>query len=91
MPLLIFGAIALLAFGAVWEGWVLSVLWRWFLVPLGAPALSIPAAIGVAIIVGMLTHQSSKTDDEDWAAKISAIFLGPPMMLLVGWITKQFL
>jgi len=41
------------------RGWVLSILWRWFMVPtLGLPALSVPQAIGIALVVGMLTHQS---------------------------------
>ena len=41
------------------RGWVLSILWRWFMVPtLGLPALSVPQAIGIALVVGMLTHHS---------------------------------
>lgn len=83
--------VGLIAFAAVIEGFVLTVLWRWFMVPLGAPLLTIPTAIGIALIVGMLTHQHSKQDDDAWIHKLVGGLTGPPLILCVGWVVKQFL
>lgn len=44
-------------FSMVWSGWVLSVLWGWFVVPLGLPPLALWAACGVRLVTGSLTHQ----------------------------------
>ena len=73
------------------NGWVLSILWGWFIVPLGAMALSVPAAIGVALVVSFLTHQyrSKANDDPDWGALIW-LLCGPPVTLFVGWVVKTF-
>lgn len=80
------------------RGWVLSILWRWFMVPtLGLPALSIPQAIGIALVVGMLTHQSQhhlEDKDEKTSTKVVRVsepFLTPFAMLLIGWIVRQYM
>ncbi len=81
------------------EGYVLSVLWRWFMVPiLGLPALSVVQAIGIALVVAMLTHQKSHDYPEDkeksiakQVAIILAPFLGPLTALLMGWVIHQFM
>ena len=80
------------------RGYVLSILWRWFMVPtLGLPALSIPQAIGIALVVGMLTHQSHhypENKDEKTSTKVVRSlgpFVAPFATLLVGWIVHQFM
>ena len=54
--------------GVVVKGWVLSVTWQWFVVPIfGLPALSVLQAISIMIVASLLTHQStqsSKNKDE---------------------------
>ena len=77
----------------VYRGWVFSVLWGWFAVPVFAlPSISIPAAIGLAAIVSMLTsHQTAENKDGDKWAKFGGVLLGPAMVLLVGWIAKQWM
>ncbi len=43
---------------SAWEGWVLSVLWRWFAVPVfHLPPITISVGVGLALIAGLLTHQ----------------------------------
>ncbi len=40
------------------KGYVLSVLWKWFIVPLfNVPKLKLAAAIGIVAIATILTHQ----------------------------------
>lgn len=46
------------------SGWALSILWSWFMVAVFAlPALTIPQAIGVSLVVSYLTHQVDHKDD----------------------------
>src|SRR3989344_254836 len=81
------------------RGYVLSVLWRWFMVPtLGLPALSVAQAIGIALVVGMLTHQSQhyypEDKDEKTSNKVVRIiepFLTPFVILLIGWVVRQYM
>lgn len=84
-------AIALGVVATILQGFVLKVLWGWFFVPLGAPAITIPLALGVALTVGMLTHQSTKGDDEDWPEKLAGAFAGPLIVLLFGWVIRGFM
>jgi uncharacterized SAM-binding protein YcdF (DUF218 family) len=83
--------IAMAVLGALLEGWVLSVMWRWFIVPLGVPALTIPAAIGVALVVGMLTHQTRNSDEIEWETLLASAFINPLLALVVGWMLRPFI
>lgn len=82
----------------LWSGYVLSVLWRWFVVPpFGAPALSVGYAIGIASVVGYLTqpYKSSKADEKTWSALlaegVAVAALKPAFALLFGWVVTLFL
>jgi hypothetical protein len=90
-----FGAIAL---GYVWKGFVLTILWGWFMVPtFGLQPLAIAPAIGVSIVVGYLTHQRHQNDGEKGGSleRTAEIFgymaMMPALALLVGWIVKQWM
>jgi hypothetical protein len=86
--------------GNIWSGYVLSVLWSWFMVTaFGLPRLSIPAAIGIAIVIGLLTHQTH-TDKygEEKKSQVDKLIEGavhlsliPLLALLTGWIVRFFL
>lgn len=84
-------AVATITLASILEGLVLSVMWGWFLVPLGAPKIGVALAIGVSLIVGMLTHQHSKSEDGEWVEKIVGAFLGPLLILCIGWIVHKFI
>jgi hypothetical protein len=94
--------VAALTISAFWSGYVLSVLWTWFVVSQfsDAPRLSVAGAIGIAIIVGYLTKQddasSSKANDlrttEEKLFETGALLvLKPAFALFIGWIVQLFL
>ena len=83
--------------GVMWSGFVLSILWGWFFVPsLGVPALSVPSAIGIALVVSYMTHQyqkKNKTEIDGWEAvaeSMAHMALKPVFALAIGWIVKQW-
>lgn len=72
------------------QGWAISTLWGWFLVPLGVPAIGIAASIGIAITLSVLVSRYRKTDDDDkWGVLLYA-FVRPLVLVFIGWIVKQF-
>lgn len=89
-------AAAMIAVPAViWRGYVLSVLWGWFAVPrFDVAPLSIPYAIGLAMIACMATSQRTwrEATDKDvkWAPFVM-LFAGPALTLCTGWIVKQYI
>lgn len=92
MALYLIAIVGIAAGLAVLNGWVLSILWGWFIVPtFAAPALSIPAAMGIAIAVGYMTSSTRGKDDREKWDKIATPFVHPIVALGVGWIVKQFL
>ena len=87
------------AFQAVYSGWVLSVMWRWFFCHMfGLPVIGIAQAIGITLAVKFLTFQYSavnvdreKSGAEKIAEAIAIGFVYPTISLFVGWIVKMFL
>lgn len=88
----------LIAVGYIWSGYILKILWGWFIVPIfGMPALQLAPAIGLAIVVGYLTHQyipkvkkEGNSLDQMWHG-LGYMALRPAMALLVGWIVKAWM
>lgn len=86
---------------AIWSGYVLSILWGWFVVPaMSLPPISIPLAIGISLIAHMLTRQdlsqlAQKESTSSVGARISTSWATtlaiPAFGLLIGWIVKGYL
>ena len=99
---LVIGWILLLPLSSIWYGFVLSVLWTWFVVPaFQVPALSIVLAIGVTMAIRMITSTPSPSGyKEDESKKKSAglhlfdvaaySFLYPLFALAFGAIVHAF-
>ena len=88
--LAILGFPTLIIVSSIWRGYVLSILWAWFLVPaFGLPVLSIPSAIGLSLVVSMLTNHRTGREVEEkgriWTT-LSLPFAGPALFLLCGWV-----
>jgi hypothetical protein len=87
------GALLIVA-SSVFRGWILTLLWAWFVVPqFHLSQLTIPIAIGLALILGYLTQPNIGTKEPEktsWAATFLASFIGPIITLGVGWIVHLF-
>lgn len=87
----------LMVYASLLSGWALSLLWAWFIVGVfGAPALSIPQAIGLALIASFLTHQVDRRKDERvWDDILLAGFVAstakPLAALALGSVVRWFL
>lgn len=86
-----------LAYGIVVSGWVLTVLWGWFVVPVfKIPALSLPVAIGISGMIRLLTYtdtsdlQQKEQDSGERRGRLIGGLLSPWFLLLLGWIVHFF-
>lgn len=84
--------------GLLLRGFVVSVLWKWFVVPLGLPAISVPHGIGLSTLILFMTNDytySEELDSSDRNAIIMNTFLipfGVPLLFLLnGWIIHFFM
>jgi hypothetical protein len=82
---------------AIWSGYVLSVLWGWFIsATFHIPELGIPAAIGLSMVVRYSTYQQvpadkAKTGTERAIEAIVIAFVNPALALGFGWIVHLFM
>ena len=91
--------IVLMIYAAILNGWALAKLWSWFIVQtFSLPALSIPAAIGLSLVVSYLTYQISYKPKENDSAYWEKLVEGgltatakPIFALLFGAIVKLWL
>jgi hypothetical protein len=91
--------IVALVLGSIFNGYALSVLWGWFVVPVfHLPVLTVVPAIGIAMVVGYLTHQTEpdveekeRETGEKLLRLIALVFFRPAFALFFGWIVHQFM
>jgi hypothetical protein len=84
----------------VFRGWVLTKLWAWFVVPLGAQQLSVVSAVGCMFIVNLalsglavtqlLSGPKKSEEPEWWAGSILSAFASL-LVLVYSWIWHFFL
>lgn len=98
MEFLFFLGLSIVVIGllSIWEGFVLTKLWAWFVVPtFGLPVLTIPIAIGLALLVGLLAHQmrndSGETTSEATVKLFAYGFVNSGIVLALGWVVTLFL
>ena len=76
------------------DGYVLSLLWGWLVVPtFRIPALSIAQAIGIMLVVGFIVEEHAVADDGDNPLEriIGRTIIRPAIALAVGWIVTQWI
>lgn len=84
LSVVLIGAIAILE-----EGIVMSILWRWFVVPVTHwPAIGVAEAVGICAIIAMVSYSKSEDDGKKAA---SQLFLRPLFCLGLGWVALQFI
>ena len=88
--------------GLMLRGFILSIIWRWFLMPLGLPEISVSLAIGVALTVSFLALKDASDfrsgadsiDEDEFATAIAKtmtqVFMLPFWLLLTAWVVHQF-
>jgi len=92
----IFTVLIVMFISATYSGYALSVLWGWFIVPtFDIPAISIPTAIGIALVIGFVSKSDQTTDgSKSFADSLGELvvkaFLKPSIALLIGWVVTLF-
>lgn len=77
----------------MWRGYVISVLWRWFVTTLGVAALGWANACGFALLFSVFvahprTEEEKKKDVVDTVLDAFAV---PLIALGLGWVIRQFM
>jgi len=92
----ILGVVALIVLSVALNGFALSLLWDWFIVPVfGLPKLPVTSAIGLSLVVGYLTHQLPNEDTRSFgktmAREVCLAVFKPSLALLFGWVLRWFI
>lgn len=70
---------------------VLEILWRWYLVPLGAPHMTFAGAFGITIVsLLMLARPGGSKDRNHYLEWLSSLMV-PAILLLIGWAATLIL
>ncbi len=93
--MVILWSILLAIVSTIINGWVISILWAWFVVPIFAlPLLSIPQATGLGLLFNCTNHQTIKEPkdaDTSLTEIVVTAILRPFLVLFIGWIVTWFL
>lgn len=95
--ILAFATLAAMVVGFALNGFVVSVLWGWFVVTkFELPPLTIPEAIAMVIVARTIAcppNKSNKVQDwEEWLSDFIAYSIaGPLMILAIAWIVRLFI
>lgn len=82
--------------GLCWSGWVFATLWGWFILPvIPVRQISIPEAIGIILIAGLLSGKRSinKKSDLTWELiqdRIIEWIMRPLVAITCGSIVHYF-
>jgi hypothetical protein len=87
--------LALIPLVIIFQGWVLTVLWSWFVAPtFNLPELSIAVAIGLSLVVSMFKTYTASNKELTQNEKLTnalATVLVPLFTLFFGWIVHLFM
>ena len=84
--------ILMLPFGVAWRGYVLSVMWGWFVTPFGADPIGVAHAIGLSAALAMLTKSGAKSDPDNSFGYILGMMVFYPLLVLgFGAIIHAFM
>lgn len=88
--------LVMIPFGFFWGAYVESILWQWFIVPLGVQPISLYQAAGISFLFisfmgarGLDLKTKDTRDKQEKAVSWFAIIVfGPAMLLLFGWLAR---
>jgi|SRR5690606_6413695 len=77
---------------ALFTGFTVSVLWGWFIVPLGVAQIGFAHAYGISLMgsVLMSTRGLNNNDEGGWMTVAAGILINL-LALLFGWIAVGFM
>lgn len=85
-----------LVFLALWvcgffaEAWLVATLWRWFLVPLGIPAIGNAHALGLSVLVSFIAKSpNAAVQDGEWQHRLGREFLWCVSCLIFGYVAHH--
>lgn len=91
------GALLLLPLVALLHGWVLTILWGWFVVStLHVPSLTLFPAIGISLVLGFLIYVPTPERPDDTVrqafTRAFGLLIGRPLTYLaVGWLVHEIM
>lgn len=93
LVLMFFGIVASVFLLAIFKGWVLTVSWAWFVIPVfHLPELSTVQAIGVCMVAQLIIPTAiPKTDKDKAVENMLYPWLVPVLALGIGWVVKSFM
>lgn len=84
--------IGLVIVAYIFHGIALSILWKWFMVPtLGLPAIPMTQAIGISVIMSLLTNQYIPRSKEQEVTQVIHDVVNPLVAIFVGGIVHRFM
>lgn len=84
-------AIALYFAMLIFSGYSLSILWLWYVVPLGMQAVNIAWGVGLICLSSIFRTYTLNADDDYPIGSIIFQFLMVAFALFIGWIAQHFL
>lgn len=81
-------------FGVLARGYALSVLWFWFIVPMGIRPITIAHAVGIGLVLSLFNLTKSgvpkRDPDESFLRHVYGIvfaeLVGPFLVVAIGWL-----
>jgi hypothetical protein len=76
-----------------YSGWVLSVVWSWFAMPLGLPAISWAHGAGIVLVIAWLTGERGPEKKEGESMRMYALglFYAPTFVLALSWLLHKLM
>ena len=87
-----FSAIGILLYAMTCDGFVFSVMWKWFVVPLGMPSLTLVNAIGCILMVRFFFRFKNNSGNKNTLSEsVVTILVKPWIFLGLGWLVTLFM
>lgn len=83
----------LILWAGFWSGLTVSVLWGWFIVPLGAPAIGLWHAYGLALIWSAFSGlgRKGRDDNSGMAQVLVQVPLAGCVLMGSAWVIKGWM
>lgn len=89
--------LAVTAYSVLVYGWVLTILWGWFIIPtFKQPALSLPVALGMSLLIRFVSRvdtsdlQKAKLEKGEAWGRYVGLLSAPFLVLFFGWLIHLF-